>query len=145
MVNRNYVKGILFVSLMMSAVFFAMAAAPTLTPRPSGDITSNLNELQVFNVTSDLDANFTWYFDTSQVYDNNSVPAGTPVNYSNSAAGIGIHNITVVANSSNGTASHKWLWNVTGATITENTAPNFTVNPAHGGITDTGASINFTV
>ncbi len=148
MVFKNYIKGIAFVVLILSAVLIAMAAAPSIdSPKPPGSIPSYQGATQVFNLSSNQSATFTWYINSSQVQQNTTVAAGTLVSYSNNTAGVGIHNVTVVvSNSTNGTASNMWLWTVSAATgSSSNTTPDFTVNPTHGGITDTSAYINFSV
>ncbi|NJD75944.1 MAG: hypothetical protein FIB08_02435 [Candidatus Methanoperedens sp.] len=148
MVIKNYIKGIAFLALIFSAVLIAMAAVPSIDlPKPPGSITSYQGATQVFNLSSNQSATFTWYINSSQVQQTADVTAGTLVSYSNNTAGVGTYNVTVtVSNSTNGTAFNTWWWTVSAATGSSgNTTPDFTVNSTHGGITDTSAYVNFSV
>ncbi len=91
----------------------AVPSAPQIiSSLPSGNPSSFVGINQIFSVTANQPADFTWFFNGSQVQTNSSVDAGTLVNYENSSAGIGTHNITVVVNNTNGTGSRTWLWTV---------------------------------
>ena len=78
---------------------------------PATDPTTTQGTEQTFSIVLNRTANVTWLMNGTQVQYNSSI---TIANYSNSTAGVGIHNITVNINESVSpdTDSHIWNWSV---------------------------------
>ncbi len=76
---------------------------------PAGDLTAIVNTTQAFGITLNRTANVTWYINNSVIQSNLSVVSA---NYTNSTAGIGAYNVTVIANDGYYSASRTWNWTV---------------------------------
>src|SRR5659263_454028 len=80
------------------------------TSSPITDPTSTESATQTFSINLNRTSNVTWYMNGSIVKTNTSV---TSSNYANSTAGIGVYNVTAVANDGFDTTMRKWNWTVT--------------------------------
>ncbi len=76
---------------------------------PAGDPTTTNGTAQTFGITLNRTANVTWYINNSVVQSNLSVVSA---NYTNSTAGIGVYNVTAIANDSYDSAIRTWNWTV---------------------------------
>jgi S-layer protein (TIGR01567 family) len=158
MVIKKYIKGIVFVVLMLSVVSFAVSALTINSPTDSSGTVVVNNTVgdppRTFSIQVNESANFTWYIDGHVIIEStNDVITGstnaTMSNYTNKSAGIGYWNITVDAIVFNGTDtnSYAWWWNVTAASPPgdTNTTPAFTAGPSAPNKNDTSAEIIFGV
>jgi len=82
----------------------------SITPSPNSDPTSINGTSQTFTVTLNHSANVSWYMNGTKIQSNPSV---TFASFTNSTAGIGIWNVTAIANDSLSSVSKTWYWNVT--------------------------------
>ncbi len=89
------------------------SGTPSLTYTPLSDPSSAFGAMQSFTAASNQTVNFSWLINGTEVQYNAS---DTSAAYSNNTAGIGVHNVTVNINNSNGTASRSWSWIVTDGT-----------------------------
>ncbi|MCX9025855.1 MAG: S-layer protein domain-containing protein [Candidatus Methanoperedens sp.] len=112
-VNDSSINSNTWLWTVTSAVQGAIHIDPSFQPSSSNPM-SYLGANQEFNVTANQTGDFTWFIEGSQAQTpNSSVPAGTLVSYSNSSAGIGTYNVTVIASNTTGIDSHTWTWTVT--------------------------------
>ncbi|VVB96937.1 S-layer protein [uncultured archaeon] len=154
MVIKNYIKGIAFVLIILGIISTAFGTVGiTPTPSPNGTIVYNQagDSNRFFGVDYDNPVNVTWYINTTDITSSSGVNGKQNVlksNYTNSSAASGTWIVKAIAtNTSNSsdTVTAQWTWIVSDTPASSNTTPDFTVNPTHGGITDTSAYINFSV
>ncbi|MCX9012915.1 MAG: carboxypeptidase regulatory-like domain-containing protein [Candidatus Methanoperedens sp.] len=81
---------------------------------PLSDPATEQSAAQSFSVSLSRTANITWYVDGAQVQVNASISSA---NYTNSTAGIGVHNVTAIATDSYDSASKVWNWTVTSQSV----------------------------
>jgi len=81
----------------------------TLSSPSSSSFTENTGDSRTFIVNVSQVANVTWIIDGNIIQTNASV---TTASYYNSSAQEGVHNVTVVAENTNGTDQKQWTWSV---------------------------------
>jgi len=114
---------------------------PTITlSDPSSSLVSNIEgDSRLFTMNVNQVVDVTWILDGIILYTNTSV---TTASYYNGSAQLGAHNLTVVAENTNGKTSQKnWTW-----TVTEPPAPSITLStPSFSSVSDVkGDSRTFT-
>jgi PGF-pre-PGF domain-containing protein len=119
----------------------APAVAPNITsfapPSPVNDATG---AARTFNITVNQTVNVAWHINGTTVFSQTNV---TDSSYTNTSAGLGIWNVTAIANNANGTVSQQWIWNVTPA---PSGAPNITDFAPPSPVNDTaGAARTFNI
>jgi len=77
---------------------------------PPVDPVTTIGNTQTFGVTLNRTADIIWYNNDSEVF---RVIGILSANYTNSSAGVGIHNITAFGNDGYDSISNNWTWNVT--------------------------------
>jgi hypothetical protein len=77
---------------------------------PLSDPATELGAVQSFSVALNRTANITWYIDSTQIQTSTNT---TSANYTNSTAGIGVHNVTALASDGYDSVSKAWNWTVT--------------------------------
>ncbi len=101
---------------------------------PSSDPTTLIGNAQSFAVTLNRSADVTWYFNGFSVQSNISV---TSASYSNNNAGVGVHNVTIVASDGDETVSRTWNWTVVTPIALIVLPDNSTVNTRYVNVTAT--------
>ncbi|TFH40500.1 MAG: PKD domain-containing protein, partial [ANME-2 cluster archaeon] len=76
---------------------------------PSSPVYDTVSAVRKFNISISKTVNVIWKINGSTVQTNTSV---TAVSYTNISADIGVWNVSVVAENSNGSAMQVWEWNV---------------------------------
>jgi hypothetical protein len=121
---------------------------------PVSDPVTTQGTLQTFSVNLNRTANVTWYMNSIAIQTNSSV---TSASYTNSTAGAGVYNVTLIASDGIDTVSKTWNWTVNAPSAVnfippapvnlQNTTGNFWVNhtwqPGTGNLTDSyNVSVN---
>ena len=125
---------------------------PTITSyAPTDTIWPEVNDSQLFNVTTNQTTNCTWYINDMQVQYNTSA---TEHAYTNTSLKGGFWNFTAVVNNTNGADSQTWLFEVGADSITyivlQDTPTNqsmiveWNVTRIGGNVTDWGIWLNHT-
>lgn len=145
MVNKNVIRGIGFVLVMIGLLAVAMATI-TLAPLPATPVPGTAGNPQTFSVTvSGGTANVTWYLNGTSKQINGSVT--TTASYTNTSGFAGYWNVSAVAvNVSNSSDINMttWWWTVSPPASTVGSTPLITgLNAVN--IKDTTADITFTV
>ncbi len=137
---NNSTSSALYQIVNQSATPSIISWSNSKTNDQSLTLTTNTTETVNFNITVNQIVNVTWYINgtlkqtdismTNSSYTNSSY---TNSSYTNTSVSAGFWNVTAIAINNNGTASQKWLWNVTslpkGATailLTPNKGPSGT-------------------
>ena len=132
-------------------VYYGTAAPNITSYAPIGSIYPEVDDSQIFNVTTDQTTNCTWYINGTQVQYNTSATEHT---YTNTSLNGGGCNVTAVVNNTNGTDSQTWLFEVGADSITyivlqytptnQSMITEWNVTRIGSNVTDWGIWLNYT-
>jgi len=148
MLNKNVIRGIGFVLVMIGLLSVAMGITSTPSPNPLETVNSTVGESKIFSLTSiSNNANVTWYINSTPVQTNPNV---TVASHTNSTTPAGFWNMSaVVVNVSNPSDVNMttWLWNVQSPTLGPVTGLTYTAGTTwiNWTWTNPGAPFNYTI
>ena len=79
---------------------------------PSSPVNDIEGETRTFNITIDESVTVSWLINGSEVCNQTNVQESS---YTNPSAPVGFWDVLAIASNANGTAMHRWSWNVTGS------------------------------